>query len=64
MNYIRRKEKVADLISDEDTHVVVELKDQRRIRWPKDGQNEIIEFGSLNPNNKNYQVGGKVLKTL
>jgi len=42
-------------------YIVVELKDGRRVRWATDGINRVIEFGSLNPANANYRVGGKVI---
>lgn len=62
--YVRRpgRKGVSDLIREEADYLVVERSNQRRVRWPADGTNEILEFGSLNPNNPNYVRGGKVLR--
>ena len=62
--YVRRpgRKGVSDFIREDVDYIVVERSDGRRVRWPADGKNEIIEFGSLNPRNKNYKPGGKVLR--
>ncbi len=63
MNYVRRGKRLADLIREEATYLVVELKDQRRVRWPKDKRNTLLAFGSLNPKSANYEPGGKIVGT-
>ena len=64
MDYVHRGRRKADLVREEDDYFVVDThKDNRRVRWPKDGRNRVIEWGSLNPKNANYVPGGKALRT-
>jgi hypothetical protein len=60
--YVRRpgRKGTSDLIRYGVDYIVVQRSDGRRVRWPLDGQNELIEWGSLNPQNANYQLGGRV----
>lgn len=62
--YVRRpgRKGTSDLIREEVDYLVVERSNRRRVRWPADGTNEILEYGSLNPQNPNYEPGGKVLR--
>ncbi len=65
MDYARRAGVLADIVREEADYMVVELKDGRRVRWRyARGPIAVIEFGSLNPKARNYQPGGRIIRTV
>jgi hypothetical protein len=65
MNYARRRSTLADLIKERGRTLTVELPSGKRTTWTAGKHTiEIIEFGSLNPNEPNYIPGGKILRTI
>lgn len=63
--YARKKGIVADVHRLNGLEVVVILKSGNKRKWKGgNGDIELIEFGSFNPENDNYREGGKVLRRI
>lgn len=63
-HYARAGERIGDILEDRGKRLVVEIcgkSPMKREIWKTDLV-EIIQFGSMNPKNSNYEIGGKVIK--